>query len=97
MDKVHIADFSKELREELIILVFEAFYPNNNKTYDERFINSLVESSSFLSDIYFKDSVDSFIFDKEFGSGTLQDLVDCIRTNKKERIDVLNLLENMNI
>jgi hypothetical protein len=48
MDFVHIADFNKELREELIVLVFEAFYPNKKNSYDERFIKSLVESSTLM-------------------------------------------------
>ena len=33
MDKVYIADFNKESREELIVLVFEAYYPNNKLYY----------------------------------------------------------------
>lgn len=97
MDFVHIADFTKELREELIVLVFEAFYPNKKNTYDERFIKSLVESSTFLYDIYYKDKITAFEFDKEFGCGTLQDLVECLRISNPNKIDILNLLEDMSL
>lgn len=97
MDFVHIADFTKELREELIVLVFEAFYPNSKQIYDEKFIESLVESSSFLNEIYYKEKINSYHFDKEFGCGTLQDLVECLRMNNPNKIDLLDLLEDLNL
>ena len=97
MECVFISDFTKELREELIVLVFQAYYPNNKKIFDERFIKILIESSIFLNSIYNDSKITSIDFDNDFGKGTLQDLVDSIRLNKFDRTDILESLENINI
>ncbi len=97
MDKVFIADFTKESREELIVLVFEAYYPNNNFVYNENFIKNCIEESRFMREIYQDDSINPFNFDKEFGIGTLQDLVQALRDNKPKNIDVLELMSGMGI
>ena len=97
MECVFISDFTKELREELIVLVFQAYYPNNKKIFDERFIKILIESSIFLNSIYNDNKITSIDFDNDFGKGTLQDLVDSIRLNKFDRTDILQSFENINI
>lgn len=97
MECVFISDFTKELREELIVLVFQAYYPNNKKIFDERFIKILIESSIFLNSIYNDNKITSIDFDNDFGKGTLQDLVDSIRLNKFDRTDILESFENINI
>tara|TARA_R110002074_G_scaffold157472_1_gene314373 strand:- start:1521 stop:1817 length:297 start_codon:yes stop_codon:yes gene_type:complete len=97
MECVFISDFTKELREELIVLVFQAYYPNNKKIFDERFIKILIGSSIFLNSIYNDSKITSIDFDNDFGKGTLQDLVDSIRLNKFDRTDILESLENINI
>lgn len=97
MECVFISDFTKELREKLIVLVFQAYYPNNKKIFDERFIKILIESSIFLNSIYKDNKITSIDFDNDFGKGTLQDLVDSIRLNKFDRTDILESFENINI
>lgn len=97
MDKVYIADFNKESREELIVLVFEAYYPNNKLTYNENFIKSCIQESEFMREIYQKEAVNPFNFDKEFGIGTLQDLVETLRENKPKNIDILESLNKMEL
>ena len=97
MECVFISDFTKELREELIVLVFQAYYPNNKKIFDERFIKILIENSIFLNSIYKDNKITSIDFDNDFGKGTLQDLVDSIRLNKFDRTDILQSFENINI
>jgi len=89
MDLVYISDFTKENRKELIILVFEAFYPNNKLEYNDKFIDSLLQSSLFIKQIYNDDAINSYNFDKDFGCGTFQDLVTCLRDNipKKDIFD----------
>ena len=96
MEKVYISDFTNEMRKELIILIFEAFYPNSKLEYNDRFILSLIESSHFMKTIFKEDSIDVFNFDKDFGSGTFQDLVDCLRINKKDP-DIIDSLSSMNL
>ncbi len=68
MDKVYIADFNKESREELIVLVFEAYYPNNKLTYNENFIKSCIQESEFMREIY-EERGDLILFNliKNFG------------------------------
>ena len=88
MECVFISDFTKELREELIVLVFQAYYPNNKKIFDERFIKILIGSSIFLNSIYKDNKITSIDFDNDFGKG---------RLNKFDRTDILESLENINI
>ena len=97
MDKVYIADFSKNSREELIILIFEAYYPNNKFTYNENFIKSCINESIFLKEIYEKDEINPFNFDRDFGIGTFQDLVEILREGKPKNIDLLDLLNKMEL
>ena len=97
MDRVFISDFDKMCREELMILVFEAYYPNNKLEYNDNFLRSCIEQSDFMREIYNDDSVNCFKFDEEFGVGTFQDLVESIRENKSEKVDIIDSLMNMEI
>lgn len=96
MDTVYISDFTKENRKELIILIFEAFYPNSKLDYNDNFIHSLLENSILIKQIYNDDVINAHDFDKEFGCGTFQDLVSCLRdTNPKK--DIFDGLTNLSI
>lgn len=96
MDLVHISDFTKENRKELIVLIFEAFYPNSKIEYNDRFIDSLLQNSLFIKKIYNDDAIDAYEFDKDFGCGTFQDLVNCLR-DKNPKKDIIEGIENLSI
>jgi len=94
MDLVSIADLSQKNREELIILVFELFYPNSKIKYNKIFIDSLLYSSVFIKQIYNNNNIDPYNFDKEFGCGTFQELVDCLREKNGENYNLQNIIDN---
>lgn len=96
MDLVHISDFTKENRKELIILIFEAFYPNSKIEYNDKFIDSLLQNSLFIRHIYNDNAVNAYDFDKDFGCGTFQDLVNCLRDKNPEK-DIIEGIEDLSI
>ena len=96
MDLVHISDFTKENRKELIVLIFEAFYPNSKIEYNDKFIDSLLQNSLFIRHIYNDNAVNAYDFDKDFGCGTFQDLVNCLR-DKNPKKDIIEGLEDLSI
>jgi len=96
MDRVYISDFTKENRKELIILIFEAFYPNSKIEYNDKFIDSLVENSIIIKQIYYNNFINVYNFDKDFGCGTFQDLVNCLR-EKNPKKDIIERFEDLSI
>ena len=50
-----------------------------------------------MREIYEEEAINPFNFDKEFGIGTLQDLVETLRDNKPKNIDILELMNDMEL
>ena len=50
-----------------------------------------------MREIYQEEAINPFNFDKEFGIGTLQDLVETLRVNKPKNIDILESLNKMEL
>ncbi len=96
MDMVYISDFTKENRKELIILIFEAFYPHSKVEYNDNFIHSLLQNSLLIKQIYYNDAINAYDFDKEFGCGTFQDLVNCLRDTSPKK-DIFEDFTNLSI
>ena len=96
MDMVYISDFTKENRKELIILIFEAFYPHSKVEYNDNFIHSLLQNSKLIKQIYYDNAINVYDFDTEFGCGTFQDLVNCLRDTIPKK-DIFEDFTNLSI
>lgn len=108
MDYVYIADFNEKDRDCLLEALWNStIIKESESIFDIEVAKEQISKNDGFADcicgrhilvyIYLGDNIDPYLYDRENGIGSVQEIVDNIRINKKNNCDILLGLNILNI